>query len=106
MHPLQIDLAPEERNGILDRIARALTARRLEVPAILALELHKPLAFLGSQALIVFTPLLAPAVGLENMQKATRLLDDRENIERLIVRIEALVEERDRGEAPIQGAPV
>ena len=104
MQPLQIDLPPEERDSILDRLASALAARRLEVPAILALELHKPLAFLGSQALIVFTPLLAPAIGLERMQKASRLLERPENIERLIVRIEALVEERDRGSAPAEGA--
>ena len=102
MQPLQIDLSPEERDGILDRIAEALVVRRLEVPAILALELHKPLAFVASQALIVFTPLLAPALGLERMQKATRLLEDRGNLERLIERIEQRVEERD---APAEGAP-
>ena len=102
MQPLQIDLPPEERDGILDRIAEALVVRRLEVPAILALELHKPLAFVGSQALIVFTPLLAPALGLERMQKATRLLEERDNLERLIQRIEQRVEERD---APAEGAP-
>ena len=102
MQPLQIDLSPEERDGILDRIAEALVVRRLEVPAILALELHKPLAFVASQALIVITPLLAPALGLERMQKATRLLEDRGNLERLIERIEQRVEERD---APAEGAP-
>lgn len=96
MLPLQIDLPEEERDRILDRAARGVTERRLEVPAILALELHRPLAFLGSQALIVFTPLLAPAIGLENLQKVTRLLEDRDNIERLIERIEERVELRDR----------
>ena len=47
MLPLQIDLPQEERDSLLDRLARAVTERRLEVPVILALELHKPLAFLG-----------------------------------------------------------
>lgn len=102
MLPLQIDLPEEERDSLLDRLARAVTERRLEVPVILALELHKPLAFLGSQALVVFTPLLAPALGLERLQKATRLLEDPENIERLIVRIEARVEARD-GRLPAAG---
>lgn len=107
MLPLQIDVPPEERDRIFERVAGAVTDRRLEVPAILTLELHKPLAFLGSQALIVFTPLLAPAIGLENLQKASHLLADRDNLERLIEHIERRVEERDRkpeaaGEAPAQ----
>jgi hypothetical protein len=92
MHPLEAEITAEERDGILDRIAREVTRRRMEVPAILALELHRPLSFLGSQTLVVFTPMLAPAFGLQNMQKAARLLEDRGNIDRLIERIEEMAD--------------
>lgn len=84
------ELTPEERDRLLERVARQVVRRRLEVPAILFLELHRPLAFLSSQALILFTPLLGPAFGLENLQRLTRLMADRENLDRLIERIEAL----------------
>lgn len=92
MLPLESELAPEERDRLLDRAAREVVRRRLEVPTILALELHRPLAFLSSQALVVFTPLLAPALGLETLQKLSRLLEERANLDRLIDRIEELAE--------------
>jgi hypothetical protein len=95
MLPLEADLTPEDRDRVLDRVARHVTARRLEVPAILALEMHRPLTFLGSQALVVFTPLLAPAFGLGNLQLLSRLLEDRANLDRLVERIEELAAHRD-----------
>ena len=95
MLPIEAEVTPEERDRILDRVALEVTRRRLEVPAVLALELHRPLTFLGSQALIVFTPLLGPAFGLENLQKVSKLLEDRANLDRLMDRIEDLAAARD-----------
>ena len=92
MLPLESELPSEERDRLLERAAQEVVRRRLEVPTILALELHRPLAFLGSQALVVFTPLLAPAFGLSNLQKLSRLLEERANLDRLIDRIEELAE--------------
>jgi hypothetical protein len=88
MLPLEIDLTPADRDQLLDRLAAAVTRRRMETPAIVALEMHRPLTFLGSQALVVFTPMLAPAFGLENLQRLQKLLEDRNNLDRLIDRIE------------------
>ena len=90
MLPLETELTPEERDEILERVAREVTRRRLEVPAALALEMHRPVTFLGSQALVVFTPMLAPVFGLANLQKLTKLLEDRENLDRLLDRIDEL----------------
>lgn len=107
MLPLELELTDEERDRLLEQAAQTVTRRRMEMPAVLALEMHRPLTFLSSQALIVFTPLLAPAFGLENLQKLTRLLEDRANIDRLIERIEALANpeaEVDEGSIPGPGA--
>jgi hypothetical protein len=93
--PLEAELSVEERDRLLEQAAQEVVRRRLEVPALLVLELHRPLTFLSSQALVVFTPLLAPAFGLENLQKLSRLLEDRTNLDRLLDRIEALAEERE-----------
>jgi hypothetical protein len=60
----------------------------METAAVLFLELHKPLAFLGSQALIVGSPFVGPFVGIENVHRVSKLIADRENVERLIRRIE------------------
>lgn len=99
MLPPEGELDPEERDRVLDRVARAVVRHGMAVPAILALELHRPLTFLGSQALAFLTPVLAPAVGLGNMHLLYRLLEDRENLDRLVDRIEDLVAES-RGATP------
>ncbi|MFN3649869.1 MAG: hypothetical protein ACK47B_09820 [Armatimonadota bacterium] len=91
------ELSLEERDRLLDRMADEVLKRRLEVPAILALELHRPLTFLGSQAVALFTPMLAPAFGLANLEKLYHLLEDRGNLDLLLERIEAGAAER-RGE--------
>lgn len=90
MLPLEIELTPDERDRLFEPVARWLVARRLHVPAILALEMHKPLSFLGSQALIVLTPFLAPAVGLHRMQQLCAVLAQPGSIDRLVDRIEEL----------------
>jgi hypothetical protein len=95
--PIESELPPEERDRLLQRAAEAVVRRRLETPAILLLEMHRPLTTLGSQALVLFTPLLGPVLGVETLQKLTRLLDDRENLDRLIDRIETLAGERTLG---------
>ena len=81
-------LPPEERDRLLDRLARAVVGRGLETPAILALEMHKPLAFLGAQTLIVVTPLLGPLLGLEQLQTLSRLLNEPDGIDALVRRID------------------
>ena len=101
MLPLEAELPEAERDRLLERAAREVVRRRLQVPTVLALELHRPLTFLGSQALIVFTPMLAPAFGLGNLQQLTRLLEDGANLDRLVNRIEELSadQEEDNQEA-------
>jgi hypothetical protein len=91
----ETDLDPEERDRIIDRIAQEVVKRRLETPAILFLEMHRPLQFLSSQALVVFSPLLAVAFSVPNLEKLSLLMEKRENLDRLLDRIEALVGQRD-----------
>jgi hypothetical protein len=62
----------------------------METPAILFLEMHKPLSFIASQGLVTTSPLIAPFIGIENVQIASQLLADRKNVELLIDRIEEL----------------
>ena len=84
------ELTDEERDQVIQKVASMICARRMETPAILFLEMHKPLSFIASQGLVVASPLVAPLVGLENVQLATRLIEKRENVELLIKRIEEM----------------
>lgn len=87
---IDADLTDAERDELINKIADGIIRRRMETPAILFLELHKPLSFIGSQALIVGSPFFGPFVGVENVHRVSRLMSDRNNIELLICRIEEL----------------
>jgi len=94
---LHAPLSREEALETADALARRVVRLGLFVPAILMLEMHRPLSRLAGQALVAATPVLGPALGAEGMQKLARLLYHPEGIELMIDRIEEL---RDaRGEA-------
>lgn len=90
-------LPAEEREHLLDDLAGAVARRGLQTPAILALEMHRPLAFTLSQGLIAFGPLFGPLLGIERMQRAARLLGEPGAVDALIRRIEETEPERSSG---------
>lgn len=91
---LDTPLPEEERDRLLDIVARKVVERRLETPAILFLEMHRPMSFIASQGMVVAMPFLAPLFGPENVERVSKLLEDRENVDRLVDRIQRLAEER------------
>lgn len=89
-------LTDTERDEMIEKIALNIHRRGLETPAILFLEMHKPLSFFASQTLIVTSPLIAPIVGFDRVSSASRLLESRANVELLIQRLEQLASTRNR----------
>jgi len=98
-------LSQEEIDARLDTIARQIVGRRLETPAAMFLEMHKPLSYLASQGLIVAMPIVGPFVGHQNVADYSKILSNSANIERLIQRIEELAEERDEAESKPKPKP-
>ncbi len=84
------DLPDATRDTLIEKIASRVVQLGMAAPAVLVLEMHKPLAFLASQSLLLGSGLLAPIFGPQNVQQYVRLLESRENIERVIQRIEEL----------------
>lgn len=78
------DLTEEETEQILRKIAEKVKSRRMEVPATMALEMHKPLAGVASNAGLVFAPFLVPFLGFDAVNDYTRMLAKRENFDRLM----------------------
>lgn len=93
-------LSDTQRDEIIDSIARKITGRRLEAPAVLFLEMHKPLSFIASQSILVAMPFISPLLGPEETANLSKLLKDRDNVERLISRIEELSMERNDSREP------
>lgn len=77
-----------QREAMADRLAGRIRAAGLTAPAILLLEWHRPLAFLGGQLLLGLQPLLGLAVGDANAREWALFFEQGENIERLVRRLE------------------
>ena len=82
------DHGEEDFTDLIDRIARAIVSRQLTVPAIIFLESIKPLSFLGNQLLIFANPVVSLVVQSKDYYRFVRMIEDRENIEKLTVAIE------------------
>jgi len=87
-------LSPQRRDEILERIAQRIKRYGLITPAVLFLEMNKPLTFIASQAVHFFSPIVG--VFIANVEEYAYLMEDRENVDRLIRRLEELAEEEDR----------
>jgi len=86
LQPSQLSAA--RRDELIEEAAQRIEALGLTAPAILLLEAHKPLGFLGSQALIVLQPLLGFAINVKTSQEYSALLEQSDSVELLIRRLE------------------
>jgi len=87
-----------EEAALLDRLADLTVRNRMTVPAILFLESVKPLSFLGSQALHFFEPMVRAFFSVPDYDRVAALLERRESLEALLVRIEAREDDVQREE--------
>lgn len=78
----------DETGELLDRLAERVVAMRMTLPAILFLESSKPLNFVGSQMIGTFEPLVRTIFNWADVERLRVALEDRNTIERLIVKIE------------------
>lgn len=81
--------------------------RRLTTPALLLLELCRPLTFLSAQALHFFQPFVATITDARSVEAFAQFVEQRGSVDYLEGRIEALERtcvERERPQAPGTGA--
>jgi hypothetical protein len=89
------ELTAERRDEMVEKAARAVVRRHLETPAVAALEIHKPLSYIGGNLVLLLTPFAAPFITWKRCDELAFFLMERENVERLCRRIEELARERD-----------
>lgn len=82
------ELSEEEVEAVLSKAAFEIRRRKLEAPAILFIECHKPLAAIGGAASIAFAPFIIPFLGFDAVEKFTQVFSRRENVERLLTKLE------------------
>jgi len=85
----EFDLTEDDERRLIDNIAKLVVDKGLEVPAIMFLEVTRPLSFIASQLAIVA---LGPLQWLFELEgpKYTGLFMKKENVSRIIDRIESL----------------
>lgn len=84
-----------EDEALLDRIAAAVIRWGMAVPAVFLLESSKPLSFVGSQFLHFLSPIVHSVLDAREMDRLAAMLERRDTVERLIIRIERAEAARD-----------
>ncbi len=75
---------------ILRRMAAKVVEWKMTVPAILFLESVKPLNYIGAQAMVFFEPFVQTLFNLKDYDTFRVMMEKRENVERLLLKIEEL----------------
>ena len=75
---------------LITKVAERVVRMRMSVPAIFFLESSKPLAFVGSQLLIFLEPFVQTLFNFAQYQRFALLMEDRDNWEALVRKIEDL----------------
>jgi len=88
------DITDERRAVILNKIAQKIVDYRLTTIAIVMLESSKPLSFVGSQMMVFLQPFYRAIFPYTEYDEIAALLEERENVERLITEVERLEDER------------
>ncbi|MDP3488435.1 MAG: hypothetical protein Q8S19_11000 [Bacillota bacterium] len=82
------DLKPERRDEILMAIAKKVEKYNLITPAILFLQMSKPLSFVGSQAVLFGAPIAGAFIDERLIEDFAQVMADRENVEVLLTLLE------------------
>ncbi len=82
----------EQRDDLVERVAREIQLRGLTTPAVHFLQASRPYRSLGANAMLFFDPVLRGVFGGE-LPTATQIMADDDGIEQLIARLEELDEE-------------
>ncbi len=77
-------------DSVLDRVAQQLIRWRLTVPAIVFLQAHKPLSFVGAQLLLVLEPVLVVFLPHRWIVDGVTLLTDSRGWDVLLHKLETL----------------
>ncbi len=83
------EFSAEDRE-LVDRLARVIVARRMEFPATLWLEAHRPLAWSAAQVLHMATPLLSAIGWGADAERLAGILDKPGAVEFLQSRLDEL----------------
>ena len=93
-----ITIAQSDKELISD-LAENVVSRGMAVPAIFFLDMVKYLSFFGGQLMVFFGPIITAFISPQSYYKFAELLEDRNNVEFLLVEIERLESDNKKKES-------
>ena len=97
--PPPLVLTPEDQQ-LIAKVAAMIVKRRLAAPAIMALEMGRPLNFIASQFLVFLHPFATALLKPAEYERFTRILEHREGVDVLIEAISRTDEAMRRNSGP------
>ncbi len=88
------EVDPAELEDLKRRIVRKVSERELGMAAAFFIESMKPVSRIGSEALVVAEPLVDAVFRLKDYYTFRKMLENRDNLEDLVRRLETAEEER------------
>jgi len=75
---------------LISNLAQKIVRHGMAMPAIFFLEMVKYMSFIGSQLMVFFGPVITVFIQSESYYKITHLLEERQNVEFLMLEIERI----------------
>ena len=80
----------DEQRAVVDRVCREVVRRHLATPALMFLEMSRPLNYITAQALHFFAPFVSIVAGGQGHRHFAAFLERRGSIDYMVRRIEEL----------------
>ncbi len=93
-----ITIAQSDKKLISD-LAEIVVNRGMAVPAIFFLDMMKYLSFFGGQLMVFFGPIITAFISSQSYYKFAELLEDRNNVEFLLLEIERMESDNKKKES-------
>ncbi len=75
---------------LISNLAQKIVIHGMAVPAVFFLEMVKYMSFIGSQLMVFFGPAITVFIQSQSYYRITHLLEERQNVEYLMVEIERI----------------
>ena len=84
---------------LISNLAEKVVNHGMAVPAILFLDMMKYLSFFGGQLMVFFGPIITAFISSQSYYKFAELLEDRNNVEFLLLEIERMESDNKKKES-------
>ena len=84
---------------LISNLAEKIVRHGMAVPAIFFLEMVKYMSYIGSQLMVFFGPVITVFIQSQSYYKITHLLEDRQNVEFLMLEIERIESDNKKKES-------